>query len=90
MGLLGSTSASIELPTRGVLLSQISGEASDFLGDAVQAELVQQPNEMVGECLPLDNYGQQAPAPCVDEALLLHQPGVDMVEQKGCSGRELD
>jgi hypothetical protein len=69
-----------------VALSEIRGQVWELLWRALQPELVEQSGKVLGEGLPLNKNWQQCLAPGVDQALLLEEPGIDVVEESAGPG----
>jgi hypothetical protein len=67
-------------------------QGEDRLRDAVEPEPVEQPGQVIGERLALNQSWQNGPAPLVHEGPLFTEPAVKVVEEQrdpGCHLYEL-
>lgn len=73
-----------------VSLLDVRAEVGDFLRHAVEAKPVQEPRKVVGEPLALNDDRQERACPGVDEATLLEQPTIDVIEQQPRASSHVD
>jgi hypothetical protein len=65
-----------------VLALEVTGQVGDLPWHAVEAELFQNPYQVIGESLALDEDGQEGSATGVHEGSLPDEPAVDVVQEE--------
>lgn len=75
----GCLVARLALP---VPLLDVRPQVGDPLGHAVEADLVEEPGQVIGDGLPLDQDGQEGLGAGVDEAALLEEVRIDVIEEQ--------
>jgi hypothetical protein len=65
-----------------VLALEVTGQVGELPWHAVEAELLQNPYQMIGESLALDEDGQEGSATGVHEGSLPDEPAIDVVQEE--------
>lgn len=73
-----------------VLLRKVAAQVGHLPGCAVETELLQDPDQVVGQGLPLGQDRQEAPGSGVDQGSLADEPAINMVQKQRGSRGHLD